>query len=278
MRIPVLLATFSLLAGGTARYSVRGLVIAENVRQHKLTISHEQIPGYMDAMSMPFEVRGSSAPPGTTISFTLVVDAKRSWVEDVRPLAFESAERDPALASRLQLVDRAMGQGSSPLSVGERVPDFTLTDQTGRSVSLGEMRGQVVAVTFVYTRCPLPDYCLRLNNNFDRLSKRFAARDDLRLLTISFDPVHDTPDKLAQYGSIWKADARRWQFLTGSPQEIERVSAMFGVTAWKDDGLLTHSLHTAVVGRDGRLVANLEGNKFSAKQLGDLVESVLASR
>ena len=275
MRFLFLLATLSLLASGATRYQAKGLVVAEDPKAHTLTISHEAIPGFMEAMSMPFELRGRSFAPGTTVTFTLVVEQRRSWVEDVRPVAFESSERDPALASRLQLIDRVTGSAAVPLKLGESVPDFTLTDQTGKPVSLSQLKGKVVAVTFVYTRCPLPDYCLRLNNNFDRLNKRFAMRSDLVLLTISFDPVHDTTDKLAQYGGIWKADAARWHFLTGAPKDIERVSGLFGVTAWKDDGLLTHSLHTAVIGRDGRLVANLEGNKFSAGQLGDLVEKTL---
>jgi protein SCO1/2 len=96
------------------------------------------------------------------------------------------------------------------------------------------------------------------------------------LLTISFDPVHDTPEKLAEYAGIWRANPARWHFLTGAAKDVERVSGLFGVAAWKDDGLLTHSLHTAIIGRDGKLVANLEGNRFTAQQLGDLVEKTLA--
>lgn len=276
MRVFALLAILSVAATGATRYRAKGLVVAEDQGQHTLTISHEAIPGYMDAMSMPFSLRGKGFPPGTIVEFTLVVEAQRSWVEDVRSLGFTSAERDPALASRLRLIDRAMGAEVAAVAVGDEVPDFTLRDQNGKPVSLSAFRGKVVAVTFVYTRCPLPDYCLRLNNNFEQLNRRFAAKSDLALLTISFDPVHDTTDKMGQYGAIWKADPARWRFLTGDPKEVERVTGMFGVTAWKDDGLLTHSLHTAIIGRDGKLRANLEGNKFSARQLGDLVERVLA--
>ncbi|MCU1328356.1 MAG: electron transport protein SCO1/SenC [Bryobacterales bacterium] len=275
MRFLCLLAALCVSAGAASRYEGRGLVVAADPEHHTLTISHEAIPGYMDAMAMPFEVRGRSLPPGTNVTFTLVVEQRRSWIENVREAPFASAERDPSLAKRLELIDRVTGTVPVAVKPGEVVPDFKLTDQAGKAVSLAALLGKVVAVTFVYTRCPLPDYCLRLSNNFDRLSKRFPT-SELVLLTISFDPVHDTADKLAQYGGIWKADAARWHFLTGAPKEIERVTGLFGVTAWKDDGLLTHSLHTAIIGRDGRLVANLEGNKFSAKQLGDLVEKTLS--
>ena len=274
MRLVVISAVFCLLLQGAERYSGKGLVVATDAARHTLTISHEAIPGLMDAMAMPFEVRGRMAPAGVVVGFTLVVEKDRSWVEDVREIAFSSAERDPALADRLRLIDRVAGTAPVAVRPGEVVPDFTLTDQAGKAVSLASLRGKVVAVTFVYTRCPLPDYCLRLSNNFDRLNKRFP-KADLVLLTISFDPVHDTADKLAQYGSIWKADPARWHFLTGAPAEIEKVCGYFGVTAWRDDGLLTHSLHTAVIGRDGRLMANLEGNQFSSRQLGDLVEKVI---
>lgn len=275
MRLFGLFALFTLVASGATRYSARGLVVAADPAQHTLTISHEAIAGYMDAMSMAFEVRGKTFPPGTGVTFTLVVEQKKSWIEGIREVPFTSPERDPSLANRLQLIDRINGTAPTALRPGERVPNFTLTNQAGRPVSFSELRGKVVAVTFIYTRCPLPDYCMRLSNNFDRLSKRFPKASDLVLLTVSFDPVYDTTDKLAQYSGIWKADAARWHFLTGATKEIERVSGLFGVTAWRDDGLLTHALHTAVIGRDGRLMANLEGNRFSAKQLGDLVEAAL---
>ena len=202
---------------------------------------------------MPFAVRSSTTfPSGTMVTFTLVVDRRTSWIEGVRELPFESSERDPALAKRLELIDRVTGTSTLALHPGSLVPDFTLTDQTGQTVSLAALRGKVVAVTFVYTRCPLPNYCLRLANNFDQLAKRFP-KSDLVLLTLSFDPVHDTAAKLAQYGSIWKADPERWHFLTGPATDVEQVCALFGVTAWRDEGLLTHSLRTAIIGRDGRL-------------------------
>jgi protein SCO1/2 len=142
---------------------------------------------------------------------------------------------------------------------------------------LSQFAGKVVALNFVYTRCPLPDYCFRLSNNLAQLQKRFGDRlgKDLVLLTITFDPVRDTPDVMAKYAHIWNADTKSWHFLTGTVAEVQRVCGMFGVAAWQDEGVLTHSLHTVVIDRRGRLAANVEGNSYTAKQLGDLVEEVI---
>jgi protein SCO1 len=160
------------------------------------------------------------------------------------------------------------------------VPDFTLIDQTGRRVTLSQWAGKVVAVTFIYTSCPLPDYCFRLANNFGQLNQRFAGRmgRDLVLLSISFDPVHDQPKVLAKYASTWKGDPESWHFLTGPLDEVKAVSRQFGLNFWPDDVYVTHSLHTLVIDRRGRLAADFEGNQFTARQLGDYVEVLISGR
>jgi protein SCO1/2 len=152
-----------------------------------------------------------------------------------------------------------------------------LIDQNNRPVTLSEFHGKVVGVTFIYTRCPLPDYCLRLSGNFARLQKRFNDRmdRDLVLFSITFDPDHDQPEVLAKYASIWKSNVGGWHFLTGPLSTVKQVTAMFGMNFWPDEGLMTHSLHTAIIDREGKLVANIEGNQFSAVQLGDLVQATL---
>jgi protein SCO1/2 len=119
-----------------------------------------------------------------------------------------------------------------------------------------------------------------MTNNFSRLAKRFNDRlgRDLTLLSITFDPEHDRPEVLAKYADTWKPDANGWRFLTGTLSGVKQVCGMFGENFWQDEGLLTHSLHTVVIDRQGRLVANLEGNHFSASQLGDLVEATMKKR
>jgi protein SCO1/2 len=241
----------------------------------------------MDAMTMPFHVRDprllNGIQPGDRVDFTLAVDARSSWVEQLRVAPFLSTDKDPAEARQLALAESAL-RGSAHekpetprLVAGQAVPGFTLTDQNDRPVSLSQFSGKVIALNFAYTRCPLPDFCFRLLNNLAQIRKRFSDRlgKDLVLITITFDPVNDTPAAMARYAHIWNADSASWHFLTGKPAEVRRVCSLFGVEAWLNEGILTHSLHTAVIGRDGKLAANLEGNLFTPKQLGDLVDSVL---
>jgi protein SCO1/2 len=286
MRLKVLLLALFIFCAGAGRvaaaesYSVTGVVLKVDKAKKSFTASCQQIPGYMDAMVMPYSVRESreleGLAPGTMIEFNLVVDQESSYAKDVRIRGYDSLEQDPLTARRLRLLN---GHGDSPqekpLDVGQQVPDFALLDQNGQRVALSQFAGKVVAITFIYTRCALPNFCFRLSNNFGRLQKRFGDRmgQDLVLLSISFDPVHDQPDVLAHYGSIWNADPKGWRLLTGSLPEVQRVSHLFGMNFWLDEGLMTHSLHTIVIDRNGKLVANLEGNEFTADQLGDLVQT-----
>ena len=225
-------------------------------------------------MAMPFNVLEEKAldnlQPGTAVDISLVVEDSRSYAEAIRVHRYESLEQEPLRTRRLQLLagDRT---GVTP---GQPVASFTLMDQTGHPVALSQSAGKVVAITFIYTSCPLPDYCFRLSNNFGRLSKRFADRmgRDLVLMSISFDPVHDQPKVLAKYAAAWKADPKSWHFLMGELQEVKAVCWQFGLNFWQEEGALTHSLHTMVIGRNGRLAADFEGNEFTAEQIGDFLQ------
>ena len=278
------LAAFVILAGACfatpQRYAMSGLVLEIDEAHQTVTVSHQSIPGYMEAMAMPFHVRPAkllrTVHTGDGIACTLVVDKNSSWIEDIRVVEFDSAERDPALASRLELLGAVVDKSAAPaLRPGETVPDFTLIDQTNTPVRLSQFAGKVVAINFVYTRCPLPDYCFRLSNNFGRLQKRFEKSAELILLTVTFDPVNDRPEVLERYSRIWKADPAMWHFLTGPVADVQRLCGMFGVGVWQDEGLYTHSLQTAIVDRQGKLVANIEGNRYTPQQLGDLVQTTL---
>ncbi len=270
-------------AAAAARYTVTGLILSIDKPHLTFSASCTEIPGYMKAMVMPITVREPKVldglKPSMFVDFTLVVEKNRSYAENVRVHEYENLAQEPLLVRRLQLLARLDSSKPPPpeLAIGMPVPDFTLTDQTGQRVSLSRFAGKVVGVTFIYTSCPLPDYCFRLSNNFGRIQKRFAARmgSDLVLLSITFDPVHDQPEVLAKYASIWKADPHSWHFLTGTPAEVKAVCYRFGLNFWPDEGALTHSMHTLVIDRQGKLAANFEGNQFSAEQLGDFVETTL---
>jgi len=272
-------------AAEEARYSVTGLILSIDKAHRTFVASCSAIPGYMNAMVMPMTVLEPKAleglKPSMFVDFTLVVEKDRSYAEKVRVHEYENLAQEPLLVRRLEMLAKLDKTNPPPasLAIGASVPDFTLIDQTGQQVSLSRFGGKVVGVTFIYTSCPLPDYCFRLSNNFGRLQKRFAGRmgHDLVLLSISFDPVHDQPDVLAKYASIWKADPNSWHFLTGTPAEVKSVCHRFGLNFWPDEGALAHSMHTLVIDREGKLAANFEGNQFSAEQLGDFVETTLNS-
>ena len=283
--LPVAGACFliSHAAAAPARYPVTGLILNIDKAHKSFVASCSEIPGYMKAMVMPFNVREPKALEGLKTSmfvdFTLVVDKEHSWAENVRVHEYENTAQEPMLVRRLEFLAKLdkTNPVAAPMAAGAQVPDFTLTDQTGQRVSLSKFAGKVVAVTFIYTSCPLPDYCFRMSNNFARIQKRFAAKmgSDLVLLSISFDPLRDTPEVLAKYAGNWKADASSWHFLTGTPDEVKEVCHRFGLNFWPDEGLLAHSLHTLVIDRQGKLAANFEGNQFSAEQLGDFVDATL---
>lgn len=288
-RLSCLLALVILLAfaGSThaQTYPVTGMIVSVNPAGRTFTASIQAIPGYMQAMTMPFEVRQASdltgLSPGAVVAFTLVVERTTSHAERISIVHYQNTEQDPFSASRLQLLSDLASASKAPtgtvLSVGQVVPDFTLIDQKRRKVSLSQFRGKVVVANFIYTTCALPNFCLRLANNLAVLQKRFARElgRDLVLLTISFDPIHDTPEVLASYASQWEANPDTWRFLTGPPGDVEKACRLFGVHAFSNEGLLDHSLHTVIIDRDGSLVANIEGNQFTATQLGDVTAGVL---
>jgi protein SCO1/2 len=263
------------------RYPVHGLVLRIDAPARTFFISHDRIEGLMDAMTMPFEVRDArqmeGVVPGAIVDFVLVITKDGGYATDVRVRHDESAEQDLLRERRLARLRRAAGPVPAPVAIGQPVPDFTLTDSAGQRVALSSFAGKVVAMNFVYTRCPLSQFCPRMTNTFSVLQKRFSTvlGRDAQLLTVTFDPERDTPQVLAAYASQWKADPRGWRFLTGSVDEVRRVCALFGLDAFPDEGLLSHLVRTAIVGRDGRLLANVEGNQFTPEQLGDLMRSVL---
>jgi len=252
-------------------YTSTGLVLRVDKPGATVTISHDAFKGFMDAMAMPFDLRGAAArvkvAPGDRVRLRLAVKGDHSWIDRLDVVS--AAPVDPGLQQ-------------SPavpvlVPVGAQIPDFTLVDQTGAPLSLSSLKGKAVAVTFIYTRCPLPDYCPRMTENFRAIRSRFAARmdRDLVLLTISFDPKYDTPQMLSAYAAANRAGGPGWHFLTGDPANVERVCNAFGIQYYADEGLITHSLETAVVDRDGKLAATVEGKDFTPQQLGDLIAAVL---
>jgi protein SCO1/2 len=266
-------------------YDVSGMVVSVDRGHRTFTASIQAIPGFMPAMLMPFDVREvkqlDGLMPGVAVQFMLVVGKASSYAERIRVVPYRGVEQDPLAASRLKLLTQ-LGDAPRPkaLDVGDIVPDFTLVNQKSEPVAFSDTRGKVVAINFIYTSCALPNFCLRIANNFGVLQQRLKEQmgPDLVLLTITFDPNHDSPRVLAQYARRWNADSRSWHFLTGPAADVMRVCRLFGVDSFPDEGLMNHSLRTAIVDRQGKLVANIEGNQFTARQLADLTQTVLNSK
>ena len=157
--------------------------------------------------------------------------------------------------------------------IDHKIPLFSLVDQTGRTVSLSDFQGKVVVVDFIYTRCPLPDVCPRLSANFSSVSKKLRGRE-VEFLSITIDPQFDTPAVLSEYARRWQA-GESWKFLTGTSAQIQEVAGLFGLIYWPEEGSITHTVATAVIGRDGTLLAKIDGAGYRPDQLLALVEHVL---
>jgi protein SCO1 len=238
-------------------FAVDGIVVALDPAARTMLVSHRPIAKYMPAMMMPFRVERpgelEGLYPGARVQFDLLVEKDRSLARHVRKTG--DGEIPPA---------------KQKLQIGEPLPEFTLTDEHGRTVRLADLRGKVAAIDFIYTRCPLPDVCPRLAANFAALQRRFRDRigSNLVLLSVTVDPEYDTPAVLADYAKRWGADPHGWHFLTG---EAGPLAASLGEVYWSDEGSIGHNSMTSVIGRDGRLAAMVEGSTWRIDQLGDLV-------
>jgi protein SCO1/2 len=269
-------AALLLLSSCARHYTVHGMVLRADAAQRSVLVSHNDIPHFMPAMTMPFRVRNASdlsgLAPGAQVAFDLVVGKRQSYARRFRKTsaALEGVVEDQGERIALPVSPEKVG-------LGEPVPDFTLTDQSGVRVRLSDFSGKVVAVDFIYTRCPLPDVCPRLSANFARLQRRFANQlgKELVLLSITIDPAYDTPEVLRGYAKIWKADPSGWRFLTGPQDRIESAAARFGLHFWAEEGMITHTSETGVIGRNGRLAAVIAGSNYVVSQLGDLIAKQL---
>lgn len=276
----IVLGVVAALRAQTKEYAVTGMVLRVDPARKSFLVSHDAVAGLMTAMTMSFEVRDAKdlngLVPGAAVTFILVLGQTSAHAERIRMVPYRSVEQDPLTARRLAVL-KSLSSAPKPLAVGRQVPDFTLIDQKRRPVTLSQFRGKVVAINFIYTSCALPQFCYRIANHFGVVQRRFRQESgrDIVFLTITFDPARDTPEKLAEYASQWNASPDVWRFLTGTAPEVQRVCNLFGVDFFPDEGLMNHSTRTAVIDRQGALVANIEGNQYSAAQLGDLVETTL---
>ena len=248
------------LSPDAKRYPLRGVITAIDPARARITVSHEEIPGYMSAMTMAFPVRDDPKViaflrPGDRIEATLVVDGSTYFLEGILTKGFVPTPT-PFGGSGIK------PEPNKGIAVGDAVPDFTLTDQTGAPVRLSQFRGQPVAVTFVYTRCPVATACPLTVARFSKIQAGLVKEKFGELLTVTVDPENDTPEALRQYASHVGADPARWKFLTGDPKAVARVAEIFGVLYYPDKGQIVHSQAVAIVGPDGRLATIYYGEQW----------------
>jgi protein SCO1/2 len=260
------------------RYPFTGHVVSIDAQAQSAIINGDAVPGFMDAMAMPYKIRPAASLnhllPGDSISAEVVVLSAKSaddvpdyWLENVKVL------------SHIDSVPAAAATSLHMPAPGEEVPDFSFTNQDGKHISLKQFRGQTVLVTFIYTRCPFPDFCPRMSGNFAEIYKQITtnqAPDAPVLLSISFDPKHDTPKVLRDYAfsvaHTRDSDLfRRWQFAAPTSADLPRIATFFALTIKPEGGLITHNLSTAVIGPDGKIVKWYHGSDW---QPSDLMKDV----
>lgn len=245
-------------------YPVRGVVRAP-LRDGEITVAHRDIPGLMPAMTMPFRVeepdRAAAAElqAGDEIEFKFAVgDASRAY--DFR---------------RVGRVGDAAAAGRSPraarLREGDEVPAFSLTDQAGRPFRAGDLRDRWTVLTFIFTRCPVPEFCPRMSQQFAELQRRVQSspprKPPVQLASISFDPAFDTPEVLKAYGEGFQADPAIWRLCTGSETEIRALVQRFAVHVERNPSTIDHTLATALIGPDGRVRQIWRGNQWTAEEV-----------
>lgn len=259
------------------RYPLSGRVVSVEAGVSRVNVAHEDIPGFMPAMTMAFAVRPpdllGELRPGDSIRATLVVTDTESWLEALQVVGHEDPPLPPAAGTAS---DGEAPGGEPPLRephAGDTVPDVALVNQDERRIRIGDFRGRALAITFIFTRCPLPEFCPRMSGHFAEAARTLASEPGLRsrthLLSVSFDPAYDTPAVLLEYGARWAPSGfAHWDFAGGEEAEVRRLARALGLFYERDDeGGFVHNLRTVVVDPEGRVSRVFTGNEWRADEL-----------
>jgi protein SCO1 len=275
--------TSSPTASSTKQYPIRGTVVRVDSADGQITLQHDAIPGLMEAMTMQYPVTDRSAlselHPGDKIVATVLADPSPQGPVNLRLseiVVIAQAKPDYAQAAQYHVP-----------APGDEVPDFTLLNQSDRKIGLKQYRGKVLLMTFIYTRCPLADYCPRMSRNFAQIDQQLATDPKLykntHLLSVSFDPTYDTPKVLKSYGGAYtgkysKETFAHWEFAAPGEKELPKMEQYFdvGVTPG-EKGTLQHSLATVVIGKDGKVIAFYPTNDWSVDAVLQQVKQAAAA-
>ncbi len=230
-------------------YSLTGVVQQVSTEDHTVTIAHQPVSSYMPGMTMPFKVRNpqetNGLQAGDEVTFRLRVVDEQSWIEKITPRDGHPRPVPVAPATSAASSPPAGSPAESP-----EVP-FSFTNEFGAKVNLGDFKGQAVALDFIFTRCPVPDYCPRLSKNFAEAAQKLGSQTNIgtnwHFLSVSFDPEFDTPEVLRAYAKRYLYDSNHWSFLTGSREQINNLTKLFSLDVKPDNGLFNHGFRTIVI-------------------------------
>jgi len=257
-------------------YDTRGVVRGFSPDRSTIEIQHENIPGFMPSMTMPFVPRDprqiADLKTGDAISFRMAVTQKDFWIENVKKIRREDVNvAEPKAAPPVAAGDDAR------LKEGDEIRPFSLTNQNGERISLETFRGQPFVLTFVFTRCPVPNFCPRMSNNFEELQTAIKSGTGTltttRLLSITLDPDYDTPKILSDYAAYHHADSKIWTFATGDEKEIDSLTRAFSVYRKNEGGTISHGLATALIDRDGRIERIWRGNAWTPAEVTEAIKA-----
>ena len=251
-------------------YDTRGVVRGFSPDRSTIEIQHENIPDFMPSMTMPFVTRDpkqiADLRTGDAISFRMSVTKKDFWIENVKKIRREDVNvAEPKRTSPVS-ADR-----DARLTEGDKMPPFTLTNQNGERISLDTFHGNSLVLTFVFTRCPVPNFCPRMSNNFGELQETIKSSTgtlaNARLLSVTLDPAYDTPKILSDYAAFHHADSKIWSFATGDEKEIDSLTRAFSVYRQNEAGTISHGLATALINKEGRIDKIWRGNAWTPAEI-----------
>ena len=253
-------------------YAAHGLVQHVSADRRQVTIHHQAIPGYMMEMTMDYPVKDTNdlagISAGDEINFTLAVGENESWVKNLQLVAHHVAA-----VTNNTFVFHA---DSPELKPGDFLPDGTLVTETGSEIHFSDFRGRALAFTFFFTRCPLPDFCPRMNRNFAEtrqlLLSDASAPTNWQFLSISFDPDYDQPEVLSRYAGFYRGDdARYWLFATASTNTLANLAPRLDLMVLHQGANISHNMRTVVLDPQGRIASQFDGNNWTPQQLADAI-------
>jgi len=263
-------------------YQVTGVIREVLAERMKVKIEHDDIPGYMEKMTMMLDVKDAKElaglQPGDLVAFRMLVTEEDGWIDQIRKTGVSPATGPIPEGSARRVRD------VEPLVVGDKMPDYRFTNQLGQVVHLGEFKGQAYALSFIFTRCPFPTFCPQLSKSFQNTQANLKAMTNgpanWRLLSLTIDPKFDTPAVLKKYGELYHADPKHWSFLTGELIDIDAIAEQFGLQFWRPtpDSLPNHNVRTVVVDAAGRVQWITPENEWKPEALAEqLVKAAAAT-